>query len=72
MPAVNPETNQPISDDPAGSDDDLRGGKKIGDPALADASEQGRGHKTAKTENRVTDGGRLPGEKSAPGSVEKP
>lgn len=72
MPVVNPETNQPMSDDPAGSDDTLRGGKEIGDPALADASEQGRGHKTEKTENRVTDGGMLQGEKAATGSVEKP
>jgi hypothetical protein len=70
MPAVNPETHQPVSDDPSGSDD-TRGGKAIGDPALADATEQGRRGRKEPDEATVTDGGRLPGEKSSLGSVER-
>lgn len=69
MPAVNPETHQPISDDPSGSDD-TRGGKTIGDPALADATEQGRSGKKAPSVAAVSDGGKLPGEKASRGSVE--
>lgn len=40
MPKVDPDTGQPLSDDPDGPDE-LRGGKKIGDPDLADATPTG-------------------------------
>jgi len=68
MPLVNPDTNEPMSDDPNASDD-LRGGKKLGDPGLADATEQGRGGHRVHPED---EGGVLPGEKPAVGSVERP
>ncbi|MFN2505931.1 MAG: hypothetical protein ABR540_17195 [Acidimicrobiales bacterium] len=41
MPKVNPETGEPMSDDPDQASDDLRGGKREGDPALDGASETG-------------------------------
>lgn len=44
MPKVNPETGEPMSDDPDQADDDLRGGKVEGDPALKGASETGGGN----------------------------
>ena len=67
MPKVNPDTHEPMSDQVDGPDDQ-RGGKKLGDPALAGASEQGRGHRTG---DDLSDE-RLPGERASTGSVEKP
>lgn len=40
MPKVDPETGEPISDDPEGPDE-TRGGKSVGDPDLADATPTG-------------------------------
>ncbi len=40
MPKVDDSSNEPISDDPQGSDQ-TRGGKVEGDPALEGASETG-------------------------------
>lgn len=42
MPKVDPSSGQPMSDAPESSDE-LRGGKKVGDPALDDASATGSG-----------------------------
>ena len=42
MPKVDPTSGQPMSDAPEG-DDELRGGKTVGDPALDDASATGGG-----------------------------
>ena len=41
MPKVDPQTGEPLSDDPAQADDDLRGSKVEGDPGLKGASETG-------------------------------
>lgn len=41
MPKVDPQTGEPLSDDPAQPDDELRGSKVEGDPALKGASETG-------------------------------
>ncbi|MFP5328164.1 MAG: hypothetical protein ACLGHT_11865, partial [Acidimicrobiia bacterium] len=43
MPKVNPETGEPMSDDPDQQEDELRGGKVKEDPALDDAKETGGG-----------------------------
>ena len=40
MPKVDPESKEPVSDEPSASDDE-RGGKKEGDPGLKGASETG-------------------------------
>ena len=40
MPKVDPETNQPLSDDPEGPEE-LRGGMEAGDPGLEGATETG-------------------------------
>ncbi|HVL93621.1 MAG TPA: hypothetical protein VM264_09785 [Acidimicrobiales bacterium] len=41
MPKVDPETREPMSDDPAQESDELRGGKSIGDPATEKGEPQG-------------------------------
>lgn len=41
MPKVDPNTGQPLTDHPDQADDDLRGSKQAGDPALKGASETG-------------------------------
>jgi hypothetical protein len=41
MPKVNPETGEPMSDAPEGSDE-TRGGMERGDPGLEGATETGR------------------------------
>ena len=41
MPKVDPQSGEPISDEPEQASDDLRGGKVEGDPALEGASETG-------------------------------
>lgn len=41
MPKVDPESGEPLSDDPNQADDSLRGSKVEGDPALEGASETG-------------------------------
>jgi hypothetical protein len=61
MPVVDPKSHEPLSDDPKGPDA-LRGGKKIGDPALADAREQGDGHK----KHQQHEDGLLLGDEPAP------
>ena len=43
MPKVDPQTGEPMPDAP-GQDDDTRGGKVEGDPALEGASETGGGN----------------------------
>jgi len=40
MPKVDPQSGEPMSDDPGGSDE-YRGGKTPGDPALEKATETG-------------------------------
>ena len=44
MPKVDPQSGEPVSDDPDQASDDLRGGKVEGDPALEGASETGGGN----------------------------
>lgn len=67
MPKVNPETGEPMSDDPDQPSDELRGGKKVGDPDLDDASPTGGSpsvfHKGANDPGSMR--GKLPGEKPA-------
>ncbi len=41
MPKVDPNTGEPRDDDPMQADDEARGGKLPGDPALKGASETG-------------------------------
>lgn len=43
MPKINPETGEPMSDDPEQEEDELRGAKVKDDPALDDAKETGGG-----------------------------
>lgn len=60
MPAVDPETHQPVSDAPDGPEA-VRGGRLPGDPSLADASVNGG---TARPEDdNDLETTRLPGEK---------
>lgn len=61
MPKVDPETHQPLSDEPDGPEDQ-RGGKHIGDPDLDDATATG-GSSTRGDE--FDDDPRLPGDKPA-------
>ena len=44
MPKVDPETGEPMSDEPEQARDSARGGKVEGDPALKGASETGGGN----------------------------
>ena len=44
MPKVDPQTGEPLPDDPDQADDELRGGKVEGDPGLQGASETGGGN----------------------------
>ncbi len=44
MPKVDPQSGEPLSDEPEQGSDDLRGGKVEGDPALEGASETGGGN----------------------------
>ena len=46
MPKVDPTTNQPMSDEPDQADDEARGGKNRGDPALDGASATGGSNPT--------------------------
>jgi len=41
MPKVDPETREPMSDDPNQESDELRGGKSVGDPATEKGEPQG-------------------------------
>jgi len=41
MPKVDPDTGQPITDDPKVADPDQRGGKREGDPGMEGAKPQG-------------------------------
>ena len=41
MAKIDPKTGAPLTDDPAQDNDNLRGGKVEGDPALEGASETG-------------------------------
>ena len=41
MPKVDPQTGEPMSDDPEQPSDELRGGMVEGDPGLKGASETG-------------------------------
>lgn len=50
MPKVNPETGEPMSDDPDQASDDKRGGMVEGDPALEGASETGGANLAEDTE----------------------
>ena len=63
MPKVDPATGEPVSDNPDGPDE-LAGGKKVGDPALAGATETG-GSGAAHPSTNVPDDGstELPAEK---------
>lgn len=61
MPKVDEETGLPLSDDPNSGIDELRGGKKVGDPALDDASANGSsGTKKGKD---YSDSSQLPAER---------
>ena len=66
MPKVDPNTGQPMSDAPEG-EDDLRGGKTVGDPALADASAQGTGEGKSGAEYAASagDSDMLPGQEGS-------
>ena len=41
MPKVDPETKEPMSDDPMDPDPEIRGGKREGDPGLDGAKPSG-------------------------------
>jgi hypothetical protein len=41
VPKVDPETQQPMTDDPDVADPDQRGGKREGDPGMEDAKPTG-------------------------------
>jgi hypothetical protein len=50
MPKVDPTTNQPVSDEPEQGDDEARGGKQKGDPALDGASATGGANVAEQTQ----------------------
>lgn len=54
MPAVDPKTNEPISDDPAGVDSE-RGGRLPDDPNLTDAAVNGGNAAESSDLNFYTD-----------------
>lgn len=41
MPKVDPDTKQPMTDDPAAPDPEQRGGKREGDPGMEGAKPEG-------------------------------
>ena len=41
MPKVDPDTHEPMTDDPASQDPEVRGGKREGDPGMEDAKPTG-------------------------------
>jgi hypothetical protein len=66
MPKVDDAGNA-LSDAPESANDDERGGKMKGDPALADATEDGgRPRTTDKLSPHPDAPGMLPGEKPSP------
>lgn len=71
MPKVDPTTYEPQSDSPDGSDD-TRGGRKIGDPTLDQATETGgkTGTSSESTGAKRSTDERLPGERPSIGDVE--
>lgn len=67
MPKVDPTTNEPMSDAPDQTDDELRGGKTIGDPALEEGTPQGGPASRLSPKSSTPQGGVLPGSKKATG-----
>jgi DNA helicase-2/ATP-dependent DNA helicase PcrA len=67
MPKVDPQTGEPMSDAPEQEDPELRGGKSLGDPDLADATSTGGspGIMGKKAQDPNSYEGKLPGEKEA-------
>lgn len=63
MPKVDDDTGLPLSDDPDSGIDELRGGKKIGDPALDDAS--ANGERQTKKGKDYAESSLLPAERSS-------
>lgn len=68
MPKVDPDTHEPLTDAPDGPADQ-RGGTRIGDPDLDDATVTG-GHSTRG--DQIDDDSRLPGEKPSVGDCARP
>lgn len=66
MPKVDPQTGQPMTDDPSHPDPDVRGGKDMDDPDLQDAKPNGAvGTTVGKIQEKRWRG--LPGEKPSDG-----